>query len=333
MKRTLVSIAAISAVSLLVSGCGLNPFGPSQGGLSLFANIGKAMQKPSAINDDKNSKQGTKAIVGEASGTAKRLAKIQGAEASDSFIIHDTIVDSGNGLYAYCQQVRNKPGEEDPENKWTGTGVVLFTYNGPLPTKATVDTSKILGIKTFYFVGNVNKTWKLEIDSVSIGVRFTSVDKYDPKPGHIWAWGRNISGSIDKGDGDTAYFALDSLDDVNHVQFGEGHFLDLHTGEDNSGDAYAFNFNMKVIFINTLEPAKPYQRWQDNEGEVTFVLPWGKNAVDSLHFNVHLYPNYQRSGTIADDKGTIRVRFTHNEKTGVGDAIFYDKDGVETPRS
>jgi hypothetical protein len=122
-------------------------------------------------------------------------------------------------------------------------------------------------------------------------------------------------------------FALDSLDDVSHVSFGEGHFLDAHTGDDNTGDPYAFNFKMKVFYRDSLNPNTPYARWRDNEGEVTFTIPWGRNAVDSLHFDVHFYPNYERAGTISDDNGKIRVQFEHNEKSLAGWVKYFDKDG------
>jgi hypothetical protein len=90
---------------------------------------------------------------------------------------------------------------------------------------------------------------------------------------------------------------------------------------------------MKVIHINTLDPTKPYERWQDNEGEITFTLPWG-NTGDSLYFLVHFQPNYQRWGRIYKNNanGPMLVAFVHNEKTRVGEVIYYDENGKEIGR-
>lgn len=322
------SVAIVAVAALLLGGCGLNPFGSGEGGLSIFAKIGKAMQKPSAINDEQNSKASAEAAVSEAQGAAKRLAK---GTASAAEIWRDTsaLESISAGKYRYWEHVTNKPSEEDPDKVQTGRGEVVFLYSEPLDSVQQIVSANIIGIESFHFIGREVKTWKQEIDSLDLTVAFSSTGIDSIKPGLTTAWGKNISATIEQGQGDTAYFALDSLDDVNHIQYGEGHFLDAHTGRDNTGDPYPFNFEIQVIHKNLLDPSRPYLRYQDNEGIVTFTIPWGRNATDSLHFMIHFFPNYERSGTITDDNGVVRVRFVHNEKTGVGSVLYYNDKGEE----
>jgi hypothetical protein len=326
MKHILKSIAVVSTMGLAMSGCGLNPFGPGQGGLTLFANIGKAMQKPSAINDNTTEKDQTKAVVTEGKAMAKRLAKMQSVD-SDTHIVAHGIADSGAGVYAYWEQALNKPGTEDSDNEWTGIGVVSFTYTGTAPTLTSLDTSLITGIRSFQFIGRVNKTWKGEIDSISLGVSFSNASLSNPVPGMTWAWGKNISGDITKGDGDTASFTLAEANATTYLQEGEGHFLDAHTGRDSDGDPYAFNFTLSVDHKGT------FKDYTDNEGTVFFTLPWGKNATDSLHFQILFKPAYEREGWIRDDNNKLRAYFKGNEKTHIGDEIiYYDENEQEVSR-
>jgi hypothetical protein len=330
MKNTLrlVSLAAICA-GLLVSSCGINPFGSGESGLKIFAQLGKALQKPSQINDEQSSKNGSKASVATAQAMAKRLAKsAEGSEAAvlDSWLKDRDIVDSGNGVYCYWEEVANKPSEEDFMKKVTGRGEVKFTYNG-VPSLGTIDTAKITGIISFQMVGREYKSWSEVTDSVHVKISFLKPDTKDLTPGLITAWGKNISDLQSQGKGDTAAFYLDSLDDVNHVQFGEGHFYDAHTGRMHDGDPTSFDFTMQVIHKNSVDPSKPYLRYQDNEGIINFYLD-RKNG-NTLYFTIHFYPQYDRSGEIRSDgpNGPVLVKFDYNEKDRTGTATYYNEDG------
>jgi hypothetical protein len=132
---------------------------------------------------------------------------------------------------------------------------------------------------------------------------------------------------------DTAYFAVDSLDDVNHVQFGEGHFYDARTGKNNDEGSRSFDFTVQIIHKNSLDASKPYLRYEDNEGIVNFTIPWGESG-DSLYFTVHFYPGELRKGTIKKNgpEGVTLVEFEKNEKTGDGFVIIYDESGKEVSR-
>jgi len=330
MVQSLKAVAAMSAIVFAIGGCGLNPFGPGQGGLSIFAKIGKAMQKPSAISDKKNEESTAKAVVA-AQSTAKRLAKGLASAAAEPWRLSFGLENLGGFTYKYWEYVANKPSDDDPDKLTTGRGEVVFTYSEALDSISHIDETKIIGIDSFYFIGHEYKTWNAEKDSIRLTVRFSSTSITAIKPGLTTAWGMNISESVEQGKGDTAYFALDSLDDAQHIQYGEGHFLDAHTGRDNSGESYAFDFGIQIIHKNTHDPLpnNPYLHYEDNEGIVTFGVPWGKNSTDSLHFTIHFFPAYERTGTIKDDNGRVRVMFTHNEKTGVGTAVYYDENGNE----
>jgi hypothetical protein len=329
MKNTLrlVSLAAICA-GLLVSGCGINPFGPGESGLKIFAQLGKALQKPSQINDEQSSKNGSKASVATAKGMEKRLAKSADGVAAvlePSWLKAHGLTDSGD-YYCYWEEVENKPSEEDSLKKVTGRGEVKFTYDGA-PTLGTIDTAKITGIISFEMVGREYKTWSDVTDSVHVKISFLNPSTKDLTPGLITAWGKNISDLQSQGKGDTAAFYLDSLDDVSHIQYGEGHFYDAHTGRTHDGDPESFDFTMQVIHTNSVDPTKPYLRYQDNEGIINFYLDRPNGA--KLYFTIHFLPRYNREGEIRKDgpDGPVLVKFDYNEKTRAGTATYYNENG------
>ena len=329
MKTTLrlTSLAAVCA-GLLVSSCGINPFGSGQSGLKIFAHLGKALQKPSQINDEQSSKNGSKAAVATAQGMAKRLAKSAdgaGALLDPSWLKAHGIADSGD-FYCYWEEVVNKPSEEDYQKKVTGRGEVMFTYDG-VPTLGSMDTAKITGIASFEMVGREYKSWNEVTDTVRVKISFLNPDTKDLTPGRITAWGKNISALQSQGQGDTAAFMLDSLDDAKHIQYGEGHFYDAHTGRTHDGDPASFDFIIQIIHKNSEDPNKPYLRYQDNEGIINFYLDQ-KNG-NTLYFTIHFYPKYYREGEIRRDgpDGPVLVEFDYNEKTGTGSATYYNEDG------
>jgi hypothetical protein len=318
-------IIAVAGASALLAGCGLNPWGAGQSGLKIFAGVAKAVQKPSQIDDEKNSKDGVAAVV--ATGAARRLAK--GTAVAELGVDSATIISHGGDKYTYIEYMNNKPSEEDPGRLLTGVGKVSFTY-GPGDPDSGVVEGNITAIDSFHFNGRENTTWKAEVCSLVLSVTFEDPLIASLKPGLTWAWARNITGDIARGDGDTAFVAIDELDTVEKKQYGRGHFLDAHTGDDNTGESYAFDFGFEVWHMDD-NPA--YSDYSNNEGELSFALPWGASS-DSLHFQIHFYslkeyPNYRRTGTIKESDGTLRVQFDWNEKTGTGWVTYYNEDGKE----
>jgi hypothetical protein len=339
----IIKIAVLPlAVCVALSGCGRNPFGPGSMGLSIFASIGKAIQKPSAINEQQNNRESAqKTVTTAAQGMAKRLAKGAAGAVRPAWVDTQYIV-VVPPFVKYVEVVTNKPSEEDPEKVSTGTGWVIISYSGSTAglELSNIDTTQITDIDSFHFVGREEKLWKTdglnhEADSVEYKVGFTATSITGTiKPGLTFAWGKNISASYVLGKDDTASFWLDSLDDVNHTQKGEGHFFDARSGDNNqNNESNSFDFTLVVRYKNTQNPAQPYLRYQDNEGTLNFSLPWGKSS-DSLYFTINFYPDYYRDGTIKKNgpNGPTLVSFTRNEKTGVGVTVFYDDSGKEIDR-
>ena len=329
MRHALKKVVPPAAVALcaLMSSCGVNPFGAGESSLNVFAYLGKAISKPAAINSDQTGKQGSKATVADAQGMAKRLAKgtLSSVVAKPFWLDSNGIVDS-SGVYTYWEAVSNKPSDEDPQKLQTGRAQVEFEYNGD-PTVGTFDTAKITAILSFEMIGREHKIWNRATDSIYAKIKFSNPVAKDMKPGEITAWSRNISDLQSLGAGDTASFALNSLDDVKHTQYGAGHFFDAHTGRFHNGDASHFDFTMELIHKNSVDTTKPYERYQDNEGIIYFYLPW-QNA-DSLYFTIHFFPHYDRTGTIQKNgpNGPVLVNFNYNEKSGIGSATYYNSKG------
>ncbi|MBN2037983.1 MAG: hypothetical protein JW768_14675 [Chitinispirillaceae bacterium] len=317
------ALAAVS-MSLLVASCGLSPFGPGESGLSIFAHLGKAIQKPSQINDEQTSKEGAKETVTAAMYMTDRLAK--SSPALDPWLVDRGIADSGNGVFCYWEEVNSKPSEEDADKKVTGRAEVKFKYNGT-PDISTINAASITEILSFEMVGREYKSWSGVTDTVRVTIVFQDPAVKDFKPGLITAWGKNISESQSLGRGDTASFVLDSLDDAAHVQYGEGHFYDAHTGRNNDGDSKSFDFTMQVIHKNSLDESKPYERYQDNEGIINFYLD--RAVGEDLYFTVHFKPLYKRDGTIqkGGPDGPVLVEFEYDEKKRTGSATYYNADG------
>lgn len=326
LKR-LTSLAAVAFTALLAAHCGTNPFGSSESGMRIFANLAKALAKPPQINDQTGSKQSSKSMVGNARSTAKSLAKsMADATALVPFWLDSHgIINNGNGSYTYFQIVKDKPSEEDSDKLQTGRGEIVFGYNG-VPTLATLDTSKITSIASFELIGREYKTWNGETDSIHAKITFSNPDAKDFKPGRSIAWGKNISPDQSRGSGDTAAFTLDSLDDVNHIQYGAGHFFDAHTGRMHDGDSYSFDYTLQVIHKNSTG-GNPYLRYQDNEGIVNFYLP--RPNAETLYFTIHFFPQYERTGSIQRDgpNGPVLVDFSYNEKRRIGSATYYNDNG------
>jgi hypothetical protein len=315
------ALVAIS-LSLLLASCGLSPFGPGESGLRIFAHLGKAIQKPSQINDEQTSKEGSKSTVTSALYMTDRLSK---TSALDPWLVDRGIADSVD-YYCYWEEVNKKPSEEDADKLVTGRAEVKFKYDGS-PTIGTINAANITEVLSFEMVGREYKSWSGVTDTVNVKIVFQDPAVKDFKPGLITAWGQNISESQSLGRGDTAAFVLDSLDDATHVQHGEGHFYDAHTGRNNDGDSKSFDFTMQVIHKNSLDKDKPYERYQDNEGIINFYLE--RNVGEDLYFTIHFLPQYDREGTIrkGGPDGPVLVEFEFNEKTREGTATYYKENG------
>jgi hypothetical protein len=277
-----------------------------------------------------------------ASGTApaKRLAKgFAGAATSPVWLLQKGIIPNNDGTLTYFEEVANKPNDEvinNPNDKdttklATGRGEVIFKYNGTYTDLSSFDPNLISDIVSWHFIGREAKTFKPEIDSIIGTVQFSQgsfLDTNSIKPGDTTSfWVKNISATLDMGRDDTAAFILDSLDDIKHEQYGEGFFLDAHTGKDNSEPAKSFKFDFTLIHKNTHGP-NPYLHYEDNEGIMSFAYPWG-NTGKSLYFTIHFYPNFDRTGEIRENSkdGTLRVSFIHNDKTDIGSVTYYNEKG------
>ena len=334
MLNSKKTAAVLVLAAILAAGCGKNPFGLGEaGGLNIFAKVAKAMQKPSAINDEKNNQDNTKGVITEGQAAKMRMAKAaSGGAVQPSWLDSNYVEYIGGDTLAYIEQVTNKPSEEDAEKWVTGEGKVVFRYSGSVIGihLGILDPAKITNICTWSFTGKELKTWNSELCSLKLAITWSSSGITDLKPGRTVAWGKNISATDDLGKGDTTRFSLDSLVEETHSQYGSGTFYDAHTGSDNSGDSKSFSYTIQVIHKNTLDSTQPYLRYQDNEGIVNFYLPWGKTgAVDSLYFTIHFLPNYEREGTIKKNgpEGATLVSFTKNDKTGAGTVTYRNENG------
>jgi hypothetical protein len=324
------------AAALAVSGCGLNPFGEGAlGGLNIYANFAKAMEKPKAIEEEESGKEGSKNMIKDGVGMVAR-AKGAASQQDEPWLLEKGLIQRGDTL-VYYEEVLDKPTEEDPDKEVTGRGEVAFGYSGtPLPTTPDeLDTTLITDLYSFYFIGRETKNDNFvhagQVCSLEITVLFSTSDVNDIKPGKTWFWAKNISPTVDLGKGDTASFYLDSLDDIANIQYGAGHFLDSVTGEDNNEGSRPFDFEVEVHHKNQADPTKPYHNYHDNEGVVRFMLAWGNSDTDSLHFTVNFYPQYERKGTIRKNgpDGPVLCKFEHNEKTGEGWVTYFNEDGDE----
>ena len=327
MRYKALLMMLLAMIVILAVACGTNPLGSGNpGGLKYYSLLAKQVQKPDAINDEEKSKDGAKGLVAEGTAAAKR-AKSAGGAAAPIWILDSGVSLDLDGNLTYYEVVKDKPSEKDPDVLVTGRAEVMFKYTGT--DVVNIDPNLITDIISWNFAGREYRTWDGQTDSMIATVRFAETAVADIKPGKTNWWGMNISATDALGKGDTASFEVDSLDDVNKIQYGEGHFLDAKSGEDNSGDPKPFDFEVEIHHKNTTG-GNPYERYEDNEGVMHFSMPWGTSG-DSLYFSITFKPNWDREGTVRKNgaSGPVLIRFTHNEKTGAGTVIYYDEDGNE----
>ncbi len=323
----------LALVAVLVCGCGINLFGPGETAvLEMYAQLGKDMAKPQAINDEQNSEDMAQQVVSEGSSAAKRLAKsATNASASRSWVDSCGVTKKSNS-FIYWEVVTDKPAQDDPQKKMTGIARVRFFYSGVDPdgSPSRLQPAAITRIYSYSFVGTEYKTWSGETDSIRVRVVFSTSGDESATPGYTTWWAKNITtGSAQYGD--TAYFTLDSLDESAHIQYGGGYFYDADAENRSEQN---FNFEIAVLHKNN-SGTNPYARYEDNEGIMSFYLPWVNHPDDSLYFRIHFYPKYARAGAIYKNgpDGTKLVYFEKNEKTGDGHFVLYNAEGDTVRRN
>jgi hypothetical protein len=334
MKQLFKILLVPLSLGIFLAGCGKNPSNLDTTILSLYAKIGMSIQKPSAINDKDNGKEGSKNMVTAGSLQKSLVKSLRQGSSTSSWVVANGLIIQADTV-VYYEDVVDKPKEDDPYKISTGRGEVSFLYPGAGPplTLDNIDVAAITGIYSFHFKGREVKTWNGEIDTVEYSVRFADPALPDLRPGTTIAWGKNISSTIALGQGDTAFFTLDSLLDT--AEYGEGHFYDAHSGKENTEGPSSFDFTLEVIHINSLDPLKPFLRYQDNEGIMHFYLPYGERN-DSLYFTIHFFPSYShpdfdREGEIRKNgpDGSRLVYFKVKEMTQSGTVIYYSENGGE----
>ncbi len=321
--KSFLTIAIMMGVPLFMTGCFFMPQEnqentEDQTVLEIYAELGKEMEEPAGVREEDQNKQHLKSQLGYHYRTREAALYVDSCG----------LIEKADNVYLYYETVTDKPDEADPEKLFTGRGEIEFKYPHAGATLFTLDPALITDIISWYGIGRDEYTWYPGlIDSVEASVEFTDTDVGTIKPGLSHFWAENISTSIALGQGDTGSFALDSLDDVSHIQYGEGRFYDAHGGENNNEAPYAFNFDVEVIHKNKQDPTKPYYRYEDNEGITNFFLPyWG--TTDSLYYHIHYYPLYYRTGEIRLNKenGDLLVTFSWDVKADTGTVTIHSEE-------
>lgn len=327
------------SLSTLMMGCGENPFGAGNFSLKNFATFAKKMDKPKSIHEDEADKATAQAALNSAQVATTAMARMGSVAESPAAtgVVDEGIEVLNDSQFVYYQELMQKPSKEDEDKLETGRAEITFSYEGS-PIDSQFNPEYIIEISNWSFEGYHEKTWITgHKDSVEISIDFSSGSQFDnltPGLTSFRAW--NVSSNKDAGQGDTAYFALDSLDDTLKQQYGSGSFFDSFTGEDNDGASRTFDFDLTILHKNASDSSKPYLNYHDNEGimEFEFVYEEGEEPL-TLWFSIHFYPQYHREGEIyrveGDDK-ILAARFTHNEKTGEGETIWFDDEGNEVDR-
>ncbi len=225
--KSFLTIAVMMGVSLFMAGCF---FGPeekqenteNQTVLEMYAEWGKEMEEPAAVREEDQNKQHLKSQIGYYYRTREAAPHVDSCG----------LIEKADNVYLYYEVVTDKPDEMDPEKLFTGRGEIEFKYPHSGATLLTLDPALITDIISWYGIGRDEYTWFPGlIDSVEASVEFADTDVGTIKPGLSRFWGKNISTSIALGQGDTGSFVLDSLDDANHTQYGEGRLSEAHGGE------------------------------------------------------------------------------------------------------
>ena len=211
-----MKIKLLLCASLLLVGCGENPFGTGNFSLRNFASFAKKMEKPKSIHEEEGDKENVKDAVAQAKQSVASLSRLSAETESDPDRIG--ITDEGvevlnDSQYVYWQEFEDRPSKEDKDKIESGRAEIIFSYDGS-PTEEELDGTKITEVYNWSFKGHHEKTWWVgHKDSVEISIDFASGSNLENiKPGFTSFQAWNISDSKEVGQGDTAIFALDSLD-------------------------------------------------------------------------------------------------------------------------
>ncbi|MFH1762040.1 MAG: hypothetical protein ABIA63_13160 [bacterium] len=312
-KSTVLALSA--GLLILSSNCGQNPFGPGfSKGLRFFALFGKAMKKPEEEkNKDEAKQMATKAVN-------KLLAKSAGTDVAldqwTSREVGDSVHPDYPNRFIYLVEAEDKPDDRNPLKTQTGKGWVVYTKN---------HIGQIDSVFEWNFMGTENKTWKQEICSLKITIRFAKAAINEIEPGLTNLWGKNITPADQaghKGFGDTAAFALDSLDAQTSVQYGEGHFYDAVSDEED-GASKSFDFLISLNHNHT------YGDYEDNTARMSFTLERKDDAP--IYFDIDFRGKADDDSTFGtlrenDSLGRVLVRFK-KDKLDNGEYTIYDADG------
>lgn len=148
------------------------------------------------------------------------------------------------------------------------------------------------------------------IDSSSYEVTYSDVSIDSRIPGASKLWIKNLTPLW--GYGDTSYTVVGDIVNGEIEQKGSGTYYNAKLERN-------FNYDFSIIHKNSVDPSKPYERYQDNEAKVsyTFETVHPANPYDSLTLSVHYFyagPYTRRVQLIAPD-GTVLKSVTGNLET------------------
>lgn len=148
------------------------------------------------------------------------------------------------------------------------------------------------------------------VDSSSYEVTYSDVSIDSRIPGASKLWIKNLTPFW--GFGDTTYTQVGDIVNGEIEQKGSGTYFNAKLERN-------FNFDFSIIHKNSVDPSKPYERYQDNEAKVsyTFETVHPANPYDSLTLSVHYFYDgpYTRRVQLIKPDGTVLKSVTGNLET------------------
>lgn len=149
------------------------------------------------------------------------------------------------------------------------------------------------------------------IDSSKYEVTYSDADIASKIPGASSLWIKNLT--PEWGFGDTTLTVVNDIENGSIEQKGSGTYYNAKINKN-------FTFDFTIIHKNSIEPDKPYERYQDNEAKVsyTFKTVHPDNPYDSLTLSIHYFyaGAYTRRVQLIAPDGTIIKSVTGNISTG-----------------